>query len=250
MPYHYGYQPYHYLSYGSSPYYAYRNYDYYRACDTIYAPTYADVESYRFYDVDLYDVDRLDEYAFEVPGSVLAGSTGMPVSEASPWKQEQFVPGVESVLAEGQAAFVDLRYENARRMFAKAMFLDDRDGRSKLLYAVASVAVGDIDLAGLALRRALLTTPELVENPWDLRMLYADELALNVHLSRLSRYASDHPERRDVQLLLGYLYFGWGSPERAHTHFNRLVLTDSEDLLAARLRDSAQAIMDGISRGG
>ena len=228
---------------------------------------------YGYFDIDVYELDQGESYASVYPttpraepsyrasGAPEAAGTGWP-SDSAPNVVDRQSRLADSMLAEGQTAMVGGRFEDARRLFAQAMFLDDRDGRAKLLFALASLAKGEIDLAGLALRRALLTTPELIDNPWDLRTLFPtgkvglpdnetglpDEQAFQRQLDKLGQYLSDYKEHRGARLLLGYLHFGWGDAERAHAMFSKLALSDPKDTLAIRLRDSAARIIGQAGR--
>lgn len=232
--------------YGYDPWYDYSYYPWYG---------YGSAASYstQIFDVDIYELDRSVDYV----------SVGEPATSVAS-RQADFVgseiagdpsdDAVDRALAEGQTAMVAGQFDRARHLFSQAMFLDDRDGRAKLLFALASLGEGEIDLAGLALRRALLTTPELIDNPWDLRTVFPsseaglpDEQAFQRQLDELEHYLSDFKEHRGARLLLGYLHFGWGDAHRAHAMFSELALSDPQDTLAIRLRDSAARI---ISQAG
>ena len=118
------------------------------------------------------------------------------------------------------------------------MLADERDGYAKFLYALANFSLGDYDVAGMAIRRALLTTPELIEYPVDARGLYPDPLVLEAQIGQLNHFVVDHPADRSATLLLGYVLYATGQPGRAILTLGPLTATDPNDNLSALLRDA------------
>ena len=216
----------------------------------------------QYFDIDVYQVSpqagyvggqdayydsTADYLSIITPDSVTSRTT---VSSGSGAVADQVDTVGDKMLAEGQAAMVKSQFDEARQLFSQAMFLDDRDGRAKLLFAMASLGEGNVDLAALALRRALLTTPELIDNPWDLRTIWSDEQAYRRQTGELAGYLVDYKEHRGARLLLGYLHFGWGDAQGAHDMFAKLVRADPEDTLAIKLRDAAARVLKHMGVGG
>jgi tetratricopeptide (TPR) repeat protein len=142
-------------------------------------------------------------------------------------------------VGKGNTAFLDGQYEEARRCYISAVMADERDGYAKFLYAVANFAVGDFEVAGVAMRRALLTTADLIEYPVDIRSLYSDRMVLDAQFETLTGLVADHPDHRDARLLLGYLYYASGDPSRALAVLESVAASDGEDEVLALVRDAA-----------
>ncbi len=102
---------------------------------------------------------------------------------------------------------------------------------------MANYAAGDYDVAAMALERALLTTPDLLEHPVDVRSLSPHLVLWETHLEELVRYAAKHPSKRRARLLLGYLQYAAGDGERALSVLGPLADSDPGDDMAALLRD-------------
>lgn len=101
----------------------------------------------------------------------------------------------------------------------------------------------------MAIRRALLTTPELIDYPADVRALYADAATLEAQRHKLVRFVEDHPRDRGAQLLLAYLYFAGGDPGEALSVLDGLTESDPDDQVAALLRDAVVRIGQGQRPG-
>lgn len=144
-----------------------------------------------------------------------------------------------SLVADGNTAFTAGRYEDARRLYTRAVMADERDGYAKMLLGWASFAVGDYDGAAATIRRALLTTDDLVNYPMDVRTFYPDAAVLNHQIDSLEQFTRSGPDHREAELVLAYLYYSVGQAERSASLFNGLVERDGNDTLAASLRDAA-----------
>ena len=165
---------------------------------------------------------------------------GTPLDESEAGKyQDLTAPGGDTLIGQGNAAFAGGRYEEARRHYISAVMADERDGYAKFLYSLCNFAVGDYEVAGLSLRRALLTTPELVEYPPDARALYPDQAMLTGQLATLEKHVASNATDRNAPLLLGYLQFAVGEAQRAAATLEPLVAQDAEDTAAALVRDAA-----------
>lgn len=143
--------------------------------------------------------------------------------------------------SDGAAAFASGRYEEAARRFSRAMLADERDGFSKLLYAMAQFAMGHYDLASTALRRALLTSEVLVDRPMDVRTLYADPAVYQAQFDELMRVTNDRPNDIELIFLLAYLVYATGDADSAAQLFEELTKAGDDELIdrlarASRLR--------------
>ncbi len=200
---------------------------------------YHEPRVYRFYNNDVYYVDNGEEPA-EV--AVVEGPEAGPVIENQPEADGGYQvltqPDDDTLVGRGNAAFMAGSYEDARRYYVSAVLADERDGYAKFLYSVVNFATGDFDVAGMALRRALLTTPELIEYPPDVRRLYAEVEVLDAQLSALTRFVNKHPADSNARLLLGYLLLTRGRASEAVQILATLADADDGDQLAVLLRDA------------
>lgn len=144
----------------------------------------------------------------------------------------------DPVLNAGHEAYIDRRYDDARRRYLTAMLADDDDGVAKFLYAMANFALGDYNAATLALRRALVTAPSLSDRPLPIRTLYSQEFILDTQLEDLAAYVSQASSGQDARLLLGYLHFALGDVDFAYEVLLEATKADPIDELALRLRDA------------
>ena len=234
----------HYYS-GYRPYY-YPGYAYYAP---LYGYSYVSAYAYepyvtRIYDDGGYTVDR--SYApSPAAGQVVVDPSAtqaatQPVEAAPAGGYQPLTEAISgSLVGEGNAAFAAGKYDDARRMYVRAVLADERDGYAKLLYAVANFALGDYELAATALRRALLTTPQLIDNPVDVRTLYTDPAALDAQLAALEAYVDARAADHEAMLLFGYLLFSRGVADRAASLFERLAAADPSDSPVSLLRDAA-----------
>lgn len=153
--------------------------------------------------------------------------------------------GMPAIVSEGNKAFTAGLYEDARRAYLRAVLADERDGYAKVLLGWTGFAMGDFDGAAAAIRRALLTTPDLVDYPMDLRTLYSDQTVLDRQIDALVQWVQVRPDPREAEFVLGYVYYSIGQAQRAADIFNNLALRDAKDTLAAQVRDAALRAASG-----
>lgn len=248
------YRPIGFLGYGSyrpwygysyaSVYYPYRYYSSY----PYYSSVFDDDDDTNIY---IYNYDKDDDYQVYTSGG--NGTTVVIQERAATTTTEIPAPAGdaedeyygltstddETVIGQGNAAFLAERYEEARRFYISAVLGDERDGYAKFLYALANFGLGDQDVAGLALRRALLTSPALIDYPVDVRELYARKGLLKAQMKVLAKFVKTHPADPSAPLMLGYLHYAIGQPERAVAVLNPLIERDINDGIAAILYDAA-----------
>ncbi len=219
--------------------------DYYRpwygyTYSTVYYP---EPYVYRFYDTNVYYTDRTyeadDVYEAAAPSPVDAGNEPLP-----PTGTYRVLTAQEeaTLLGQGNAAFMAGRYDEARRLYVSAMLADERDGYAKFLYALANFAMRDYEVAGMAIRRALLTTTDLIDYPVDVRSLYPQPTLFEAQLEDLTRFVADHPHDRGALLLLGYMHYAGGQPKPALSVLDRLAKIDPDDDIASLLRDAVARV--------
>jgi len=217
----------------------------YRYYSPFYGYSYATVYLSEPYVVRVYDDSPtyvVSTYTQPVETTDAAPGTPPPAA-APPAAPESYQPltppQAASPVSEGNAAFAAGRYDEARDLYVRAVFSDERDGYAKVLYAWSNFALGDYDVAAAAIRRALLTTPDLVTYPMDLRTLYSDAATLDRQTDALLRFLADRPNHAEAQLVWGYLLYSIGQADRAASVFNGLAGADANDTIVLRLRDAA-----------
>lgn len=222
--YYYGYSA---LYYAAYPYYP-------AGYGVTYISSYYD-DPYRY---SSYDYDDSYERDSGVGTAVLyeggADTSSAVLSGPYPTVRSESVNGL---LTQGNAAFKAGQYGEARGLYARAMLSDERDGYAKLLYALANFAARDYAVAETALRRALLTAPELLDFPFDLRPMFAHTALWETHLGDLVRYLAAHPDDRGAALLLAYLHHASGDAARALLVLAPLAKSDPNDVVVALLHD-------------
>ncbi len=144
-----------------------------------------------------------------------------------------------AVVMEGNSAFTAGRFEDARAAYAKAVMNDDRDGYAKVLYGWSNFAIGNYEVAAASIRQALMTTPDLVNYPQDLRTLYSDQAVLDRQSEGLLRFLSDNPSHSEGRFLWGYLLYSIGQAESASVTFRSMTDANPSDALMSSLRDAA-----------
>lgn len=239
--YYHGYRPFYY--YGSRDYAPWLGYTY---ASAYYPLPYV----YRFDEPDVYYIENV----YEVEG---APDVVDPIStrtwEGPPSRTESYPmltePNEVTPIGQGNGAFRAGRYDEARSHYISAVLADERDGYAKFLYALANFAVGEYDVAAMALRRALSTTPEMIEYPVDVRSLYPAESVFERQMDLLARFVTAHPQDRGARLLLGYLHYGGGEPERALSVLPGAAASDPDDEVTALLLDAVIRIVEGEKRG-
>ena len=107
--------------------------------------------------------------------------------------------------------------------------------------------MGHYQLAATSIRKALEVTPELIDNPIDIRSIYPDRETFERHRVALRKHLAKNDSTPDYQLLDAYLYFASGEPDAALEGLKRLAATVPADELVVRLRDAAARIVKAQS---
>lgn len=190
----------------------------------------------------MYYADQIVETQIVEQGPPTPQAVAPSNTTAAPVEQDTYQsliePGESTLIGQGNQSYLAGQYEDARRSYATAMLADERDGYVKFLYALSNFALQDFEVGGMAIRRALLTTPELVEYPVDIRGLYRDVAIMDQQIARLVRFVDTHPTNSGAQLLLGYVLFAAGKPDQAMVTMEILSAANMDDSLAALLRDA------------
>ncbi|MFQ5491652.1 MAG: tetratricopeptide repeat protein [Phycisphaerae bacterium] len=166
------------------------------------------------------------------------GSAPAPVIVASP------APAGAALLApleQGDAAFAAGDYVQARRHYIRAQLDGVYAGEATLAYALTHFALGNYDLAALALRRGLDLIPDAISQPLDVTYFYPDRKLLEAHLGALEQQLERGGATGQGWLVLGYVRFGSGDSAGAVLAFERALQADPDDALAQLLREAAVA---------
>ena len=172
--------------------------------------------------------------------------TGQPVSVNGMVSGDPLPSDRMSFARQGSEAFYMGRYDEARRLYIRAVLSDDRNGVTVLLYAFANFATGDYEVASDALRRAIALDPSLIESPVDVRSLYGSSDSFESDLDELVHYLQIRLHDRDALFLLAYLYYCTEQPEESLPIFTHMVEEDANDVLASLLRDAALIVMQPV----
>ncbi|MFQ5461401.1 MAG: tetratricopeptide repeat protein [Phycisphaerae bacterium] len=152
-------------------------------------------------------------------------------------------PNEPTLVDLGNAAFNVGAYRDAIRYYTAAVLADDNDGFARLFYGLAQFAIGDYDLAVVAIRRALALEPSLITEPIDLRSIYSDAKTFERHRDRLLQHVSRSPDEYESMFLAGYVYFATAEPGNALAMFRSVLELKSDDALTIKLRDTAASIL-------
>ncbi|MBI4716605.1 MAG: tetratricopeptide repeat protein [Planctomycetes bacterium] len=181
--------------------------------------------------------------AAEVPAPAVTPPAAPPVEQPAQAAANQPPAEVPAEIRRGHELFGEGRYDEAREWFARAVFADDNDGYAKLFYCLGSFALGEVELAAVALRRALAAAPDLIEAPIDLRQFYGDTKALDGHLARLEQRVQENPADADARFLLGYMQYATGQAGKALESLKALGESSPTEELTTKLRDAVQRVV-------
>ncbi len=185
------------------------------------------------------------EYVEPAGTTVVEPDVGTPEPEGVPTEAEQ-ESEAPALVGQGNDAFAAGLFEDARQLYARAMLADNDDGFAKLFYCLGNFATGDYEIAVSALRAALLEAPELIDNPIDLRPIYANADVLATHMAGLSVQVAEHPDNPGLAFLLGYLRYATGEPRQAIEILQPLAGAESDDTLAVLVRDAATRVLSPV----
>jgi tetratricopeptide (TPR) repeat protein len=153
-----------------------------------------------------------------------------------------------SFLEQGLAVFWEGRYEEAQRLFVRALLTGQDEAAAEVAYSFVHFALQDYDVAGMALRRAITLEPELLDAPPDIRNLYGNPADFAVHMASLRDYVAGSLGERTSVFLLAYLEYATGAPDAALTLLDQLRAEDKGDTYVHLLRDAITraAAVDGV----
>ncbi|MCP4592650.1 MAG: hypothetical protein GY842_18100 [bacterium] len=139
---------------------------------------------------------------------------------------------------QADAVFRQGRYEEARRLYVRALLADEVDAVAQWGYALTHVALGEYGIAGEALRRVLSAVPELLEEPPDPRLMFGDGELFGRALSELRHQVTAMPDGHGARFALAYVEFAVGERVASLAHLDELIVQDDKDTMSHLLRDA------------
>jgi len=130
---------------------------------------------------------------------------------------------LHDLMVEGVRLFHAGKYNQAASLFLRVTLADRMNIDATLAYAVARFATGDYQIAGLAVRRAVLRMPEVVNADFDVRDRYGNRADFENHLARLEWFLTEQDDIEDAWLVLGFIRHFSGQRELAAQTFERLL---------------------------
>ncbi len=178
------------------------------------------------------------------PAPVVAGApvvmgSGLPATPGAEGEIGVVLGEPETPLDECFVEFLAGRYADARRCFVRLVMEGDTDGLATFYYGLASFALGEFDVAGAGMRRAIVVNPALLDDPPAVAQLYLDVERLNRQLGLLAVTVeqSQGPANHDALFALGYLCYALGLQEDAAAAVGRLGAIAPDDIVAQHLRE-------------
>ncbi len=147
----------------------------------------------------------------------------------------------QATLESGLAAIRAGDMEQARRILTQVVVNDPSDGMARMLYTSTMLADGQYKDAAEGLRRALETWQDLQLKDYYLPSVYDDAQRFTQTMRDVREFLSDHPERVDAWLLVGFSYAFSGETEQAQTVIAEAQKTWPEDPSFATLLKIVQA---------
>jgi len=199
--------------------------------DYIVRPTIVPVRA----PVEYYEPTPIWAPATESPASAVVepALTGLPPGE----------PG--TYLEQGEAAFAAGRYDEARRLFRRAVMQLPDDAYAQLDYGLVHFALGEYSAAAEAFRRALSADPDLLDRLPDVSTAYGTRESFEMHLGALARFLESNPTHTDARFVLGLVLFSVGDAQSAIAELSRVLHRNPRDTAAYLLRDAALRAVDG-----
>ncbi|UCG17109.1 MAG: tetratricopeptide repeat protein [Phycisphaerales bacterium] len=167
-----------------------------------------------------------------------------PVGFAAPGADVRPLPDLPpdeppTLLEEGEAAFAAGQYDEARRLFQRAVMSLPDDAYAQLDYGLAHFALGSYTVAADAFRRALAREPDLLDRLPDVSTAYGVAGDFEKHLAALEAHVERHATDTDARLLHGLVCFSIGDAGTAISQLSRVLHQDPRDTVAYLLRDAA-----------
>lgn len=199
--------------------------------DYIVRPTIVPVRA----PVEYYEPTPIWAPATESPASAVVepALTGLPPGE----------PG--TYLEQGEAAFAAGRYDEARRLFRRAVMQLPDDAYAQLDYGLVHFALGEYSAAAEAFRRALSADPDLLDRLPDVSTAYGARESFEMHLGALARFLESNPTHTDARFVLGLVLFSVGDAQSAIAELSRVLHRNPRDTAAYLLRDAALRAVEG-----
>ena len=146
--------------------------------------------------------------------------------------------GPDSFLQQGDAVFRRGEYDDARRLYIRALLADGNSVAAQLSYGWSLFALGRHSTSADAFRRCLRDEPNLLDGGDDPSARYGSAEDMADHRQALERHVAAFPHDAETMFLLGYVESRVGESAAAVAHLDRAVELDERDTLAYLLRDA------------
>jgi hypothetical protein len=80
------------------------------------------------------------------------------------------------------------------------------------------------------------------------KALYRNEAKFQEHVAVLARFAEAQPGNKDIQFLLGYMWYASGDAVSAKTMFSSLAINNPSEELYKALRDASTQALESMSK--
>ncbi len=142
-------------------------------------------------------------------------------------------------LEQGEDAFAMGRYEEARRLFRRAVIALPDDPYAQLDYGLVHFALGEYQVSAQAFRRALAEEPDLLDRLPNVATAYGVSGDFDRHLAALQAHVLREPTDTHARFLYGVVLVSSGDPQGALSQLSRVLYQDPRDTVAYLLRDAA-----------
>lgn len=150
----------------------------------------------------------------------------------------------QKLIKEGLEAFEQGDYERAARSFLQSAMANPDNIDALLAYAVARFATGDYAVSAIAIRRGVGKFPGVVNAAFDVRDRYGQLEDFERHLTRIERFAQEHPEDIDGWLVLGFIRHFSDQRELSARTFELVLRLSEDDAPLAEIFLAAEPLPD------
>lgn len=171
----------------------------------------------------------------------------VPIEEAPPPASSTpavVTPDAQDFRAQGDAAFREGRYAEARRLHIRALLGEGETAGAQWSYGLAHFALGQYGVAAMAMRRALMAEPNLIDRPTDPRGFYGKQRDFNDQLAALRHHTQRFGLDVEAVFLLGLLEYAVGNSDAALEPMERVISVKDDDTMAYLLRAAILGAQD------
>lgn len=150
--------------------------------------------------------EALDEFGHKQAGGAEAPNGMSPEAQAR--AQE-----IGEALGQGDRAFEEGRYDEARDKYVRAVVLAGEDSSVRIALGLAEFALGSYGDSSSAIRRGVARSPSLASSSFELRAVYGKQEDFEAHRRVLEDHVAANPDDVEAKFLLGFVNFYSGNRE-------------------------------------